>query len=296
MDPNLEQPLSHQATLFLEQQLSEGVGARVGFVLYKVSNQTGTFQPLRPASAYTVPFNVVDPGPDGVTGTSDDQNLTAYGIPTATAANFKTDQVVQNSPDNGTYKTIEFSVNKRQSHNYSLGAGAGYTWQNDYPYGYPNTPNGPGAYDFSSYSAKANATYNAPFGILLSAVYRYQAGQNFARRVSVSAPASCACTYSSAAGSNGSISNGVLSGTNAAQIFATPLNAYRQDYISVIDLRVEKTVPLGGQVKVRLFLDGFNLTNRYAAETIATFAGANFQQPTAILGPRTARIGARLIW
>jgi len=79
-------------------------------------------------------------------------------------------------------------------------------------------------------------------------------------------------------------------------IFATPLNAYRQDNISVVDLRVEKTVALGPQVKVRLFLDGFNLANAYAAETITTTAGANFQQPTAIMAPRTARIGFRLIW
>ena len=64
----------------------------------------------------------------------------------------------------------------------------------------------------------------------------------------------------------------------------------------MVDLRVEKTVPLGPQVKVRLFLDGFNLANAYAAETITTTAGANFQQPTAILAPRTARIGFRLIW
>ena len=130
-------------------------------------------------------------------------------------------------------------------------------------------------------------------GILLSAVYRYQAGPNYARRVSVSAPASCACVFSAFAGSNGSIANG---STTAVAIFATPLNAFRQDYISVVDLRVEKTVSLGPQAKVRLFLDGFNLTNRYAAETITTTAGVNFQQPTAILAPRTARIGARLIW
>ena len=42
--------------------------------------------------------------------------------------------------------------------------------------------------------------------------------------------------------------------------------------------------------------DGFNLANAYAAETITTTAGANFQQPTAIMAPRTARIGFRLIW
>jgi hypothetical protein len=292
VDPNIEQPLSHQATFYVEQQLSEGVGARVGFVYYSVKNQTGTFQPNRPASAYNVPFTVVDVGNDGVRGTGDDQNLTAYGIPSAAAANFPTNQVVQNSPDDGAYKTFEASVNKRMSHKYSLGAGFGYTWRHDFPYGYPNTPNGPSDYDFTSSGFKANGTYTAPFGILLSAVYRYQLGENFARRVSVSAPASCNCAFSAGAGSNGSIAAGSLSAT---AIFATPLNAFRQDNISVFDLRVEKTVPLG-PAKVRLFLDGFNLTNAYAAETIITLAGPTFQQPTAILGPRTGRIGFRLIW
>ena len=293
VDPNIKQPLSHQATFYVEQQLSEGVGARVGFVYYSVKNQTGTFQPFRPASAYTVPFTVVDRGNDGVLGTADDKNLTAFGIPTAIAGNFKTDQVVQNSPDNGAYKTLEASLNKRMSHNYSVGAGYGYTWRHDFPYGYPNTPNGPGEYDFTSAGFKANAQYNAPFGILLSAVYRYQLGENFARRVSVSAPASCACAFSAAAGSNGSNAGGSLS---ASTIFATDYNANRQDNISVVDLRVEKTVKLGNAAKVRLFLDGFNLANAYAAETIVTLAGATFQQPTAILGPRTGRIGFRIIW
>jgi hypothetical protein len=306
VDPNLAQPYSHQATAYLEQQLTEGVGARVGMVYYSVKNQTGTFQPLRPASAYTVPFNVIDPGPDGVSGTGDDQTLTGYGIPssqisgcsasttsvTPTCA-YPTNNVITNSADNGSYKTFEASLNKRLSHNYTLNGGFGYTWRHDFPYGFPNTPNGPSEFDFTSYGLKMSGTYNAPFGVLLSAIYRFQAGENYARRVSVSAPASCACSFSAAAGSNGSNTNGSLTST---AIFATPYNGYRQDNISVVDLRVEKTVNLGGGTRVRLFLDGFNLANHYAAETITTTAGANFQQPTAILGPRTARIGARVIW
>ena len=85
VDPNIKQPLSHQATAYIEQQLTEGVGLRTGFVYYSVKNQVGTvgFQPNRPASAYTVPFSVVDPGPDGIAGNAVDQSLTAYGIPSS---------------------------------------------------------------------------------------------------------------------------------------------------------------------------------------------------------------------
>jgi hypothetical protein len=242
-----------------------------------------------------VPFSVVDVGDDGVRGTADDQNLTVYGISNADVASgrFPTRQVVQNSADDGRYKTFEASVNKRMSHHYSLSAGYGYTWRHDYPYGFPNTPNGPFDYDFSSAGFKANGTYQAPWGVLVSGVYRYQLGENFARRVSASAPASCACAFSAAAGSNGSIANGSLSATD---IFATALDAYRQDNINVFDVRLEKTFAFGNAAKVRVFFDGFNLANAYAAETINTRAGANFQQPTAILAPRTGRVGFRFVW
>jgi len=299
VDPNLTQPYSQQATVFLERQVTEGVGARVGFVLYKVYDQTNTYQPLRPASAYSVPFAFVDKGPDNITGTSDDQNLTFYGIPaglvsgctaTTTSATptcqYPTNQVVMNQPQNGAYKTVEFSVNKRQSHHYSLGAGFGYTWQHDYTLTYPNTPNGPFDYDYRSVSFKINAQYQAPFGISVSPVYRYQGGANFARTLSVSAPASCACTFSAARG--GSLTN--------TTVYATPFNANMQDNLSVIDVRVEKSMNLGSAAKIRMFLDVFNVANAYAGETIVQATGATYLQPTAVLGPRTGRVGFRFIW
>jgi hypothetical protein len=302
VDPNIKQPYSQQATLYLEQQLTEGVGARVGFVYLGVRNQTGTFQPLRPASAYTVPFTFNDPGVDGVGGGA----RTYYGIPSSAISacsgvtvatptcQYPITNSIQNSPDNGTYKTVEFSLNKRQSHRYSASAGFGYTWQHDFPRGFPNTPNGPGDYDFTIYSFKANAIYNGPWGINVSPVFRFQAGANYARTLNVNAPASCACTFSAANG--GPASGPAGSSTGNTTVYVTDWNAFRQDNIAVFDVRVEKTVSLGGAAKIRLFLDGFNLSNQYAGETISIATGAAFQQPTAILAPRTGRIGFRLIW
>ena len=83
-------------------------------------------------------------------------------------------------------------------------------------------------------------------------------------------------------------------------VYANPTpNAYkefRQDDIKVLDLRIEKTVNFGHAAKVRLFGDIYNITNAYAAETITQATGTAFQQPTAILGPRTGRIGFRFLW
>src|SRR5207247_622871 len=239
-------------------------------------NQTGTAQPLRPVSAYTVPFSVADAGVDGIAGNSDDATRTFYGIPNALISGcsgvttitptcqYPTNQVVSNAPNNGRYKTVEFSVNKRQSRNYSVTAGFGYTWQHDFPRGFPNTPNAPADYDFTGYSFKASGIYNAPFGILISPVYRFQAGANYARQLTPSAPGSCACTYSAANFGPASGPTGSSLTNNVA--YVSDYNAFRQDNISVIDVRVEKTVSLGGSAKVRLFLDGFNLANASAAE------------------------------
>lgn len=278
VDPNLKQPLATQTTAYLEQQLTNAIGTRFGFVYYTVKNQVSTYQPFRPASAYTVPFNVADP----VTG----NQLTFYGIPNGEIANYPATTVLQAAPNNGTYKTIEVALTKRQTRNYAFDASANYTWQTDYPGGYPNTPNGPFQYDHSIYNVQAHATYMLPWRILLSGVYRFQAGDNYARTLTVRAPASCNCTFSAAAGDK-------LGNTT---IFATPFNAYRNDNVSVIDLRVEKVLKFGRMPEMKLFLDGFNLGNAYAAETISTATGPAFQKPTAVISPRTARLGLRVVW
>ena len=286
VDPNLKQPTSTQATAFLERQIIEGLGARVGFVYFGARNQTATFQPFRPASAYTVPFDVIDRGEDGALGTPDDGVLTFFGIPNSDIGNFPNTSVVSNTPNNGTYKTIEFAITRRATGRYSASASVSHTWQHDYPVAYPNTPNGPFDYDYSIYSAKATATYTMPYDILLSGIYRLQAGVNYARTLAVSAPASCACTFSAARG--GSLAN--------TTVFVTPYGAYRNDNVSVVDLRVEKTVRFGRAARLRLFVDGFNLFNSYAAELISVATGPTFQRPTAVIAPRTGRLGFRFMW
>ena len=286
LDSGVDQPTSTQATAFIERQLTDGVGLRAGFVYLGVRNQTATFQPLRPASAYTTPFTAVDPGVDGLNGTGDDGALTFYGIPNSQIGDYPNTSVVMNTPQDGTYKTVEAAITKRPNGRYSAAASVGYTWQHDFPNAYPNTPNGPFEYDYSIYSAKATASYTLPWDIMLTGLYRLQAGTNYARTLSVAAPASCACTFSAARG-------GALTNTT---VFVGDYADYRNDNVSVVDLRVEKTLRFGQAARLRLFLDGFNLFNSYAAEIISVATGSAFQRPTAIIAPRTARVGLRFMW
>ena len=90
------------------------------------------------------------------------------------------------------------------------------------------------------------------------------------------------------------ISTGIT-GTGTT-IYMEPMDANREDNVTVIDVRAEKTLNLHARMRARLFVDGFNLTNSHSSETISRATGTGFQKPSAILAPVTMRIGARLMW
>lgn len=72
------------------------------------------------------------------------------------------------------------------------------------------------------------------------------------------------------------------------------LDSRRHDNITVVDVRIDRSFRLGTSARVRGFLDLFNITNSNAAETRTITSGAAFLRPTAVLAPRTARVGVRV--
>ena len=276
-DPDIKQPYSHDASVYLERQIANTIGARVGFVFKSEDDLITQYNPYRPISAYTVAYPFVDVGVDGRTGTSDDRTITLYGVPSANANTlFPTTNVVMNTPRFSRYKTVEASVNKRMSNRWSLQAGGSHTWARDFPGAYPNTPNGTFDQDTTRWDFKLSGIYDGPLGIRFSPLLRHQAGANFGRQISVGA---------ATATSFGAIFSGTID--------VEPLNTRRQDNITVLDLRVEKGFDAGHNMRLRGFLDLFNITNSNAAEVRTITTGTSFLRPTAILAPRTARIGLR---
>jgi hypothetical protein len=229
-----------------------------------------------------VPFTYLDIGVDGVRGTSDDRNLTFLGMPQSAASQFPVATVVMNTPQYGRFTTYEVAMSKRFSNRWSMQAGGSYTMLENFPGAanqpnFPQNPNQPGVEDRTTWNFKATGTYDAGWGIRLSPVMRHQSGANFARTLTISAPAG---------------SGLVASGT----AFAEPMNANREDNIWVFDIRAEKSLQLGTRVRARIALDAFNLTNSHASETIGRATGTAYLKPTAILAPFTTRVGFRLIF
>ena len=74
------------------------------------------------------------------------------------------------------------------------------------------------------------------------------------------------------------------------------MNANREDNIWVFDVRAEKSLSITNRLKVRAYLDVFNITNSHASETISRATGLGYQKPSAILAPLTTRVGFRVVF
>ena len=285
LNPDIKQPFTHEAGIFFEQQITNEIGARVGFVYKTEDDLTGTTFPGRPVTAYSVPFPFRAAGPDGILNNGDDDNITLFGIPNAAVAGFPVNQVVDNVPGRKSrYKTIEASMSKRFSNRWSGQLGFGYTMSTDFPEtvlnSYPRNANLPGLEDRTGWGLKASGSYQAPWGLMISPLLRHQSGINYARTIAVPGTAGNAF--------------GVL--FPASTIYAESADSRREDNIWVLDTRVDRTFSITSRIRVRAFLDFFNITNSHASETISRSTGASFLRPANILAPFTVRIGGRLLW
>ncbi len=282
VDPNIKAPYTHEASAWVERQLSDTMGMRAGFVYKTEDDLIATYQPLRRPSAFTVPYSFTDIGVDGRTGTSDDKVLTFYGMPNAQAANFSNRQVVMNVDQYSRYKTFEVSMNKRYGSKWSASMGYGFTMLQDFPNGPVRNPNNPGIQDRTLWNFKASGSYDAPWGIRLSPVVRHQSGSNYARTLAITAPAALGLTATSS-GAGGTA-------------YAEPMDANREDNIWVFDIRAERNFNLTNRMRFRAYFDAFNMTNSHASEAISRATGLGYQKPANILAPRTARVGFRFIF
>ena len=286
VDPNIKAPYTHEASAWIERQITDTMGVRTGFVYKSEDDLIQRMQPDRPASLFNVPYTFTDLGADGRSGTADDRPLTFFGIPNAGIPSAR--NVVMNTGQYSRYKTYELSMNKRYGNRWSGSAGFGYTWMTDFPNGPVRNPNNPGVEDRTVWNFKATASYDAPGGVRISPVLRHQSGANYARVITITAPAALGLTATSVCPST--VNN------CGSQAYAEPMNANREDNIWVFDVRAEKSITITDRVRVRAYVDAFNITNSHASETISRATGLGYQKPSAILAPFTTRVGFRFIF
>ena len=120
-------------------------------------------------------------------------------------------------------------------------------------------------------AAKVTASWEGRWGLRVSPVYRFQAGQNFGRTIVAT------LNYGS------------------VRLPAEPLNARRQDNVSLLDLRIERVTRVR-KARVSPFVDIYNLTNANPIQNTSWSSGSSFLRPLAIVPPRVLRIGGKVDW
>jgi hypothetical protein len=241
-------------------------------------------------SLYTNPVTVTDPGP---TGTSPSP-ITVWDIPAGVTLPASLQEWQTPNGNNSYYRNIEATASRRMTKKWSMTGTFLATWSTT-----PYNPTSAGAssnivpaqpnilrYNLASYyneNFRIFGTYVAKWGIVISPIYRYQLGAQFARMLTV---------------------NGLRVGSLSVPL--DPLNSYRQNNIAIFDTRVEKRLTFHERYQIGLFFDAFNIGNSNADQNQDNFTGTKtitvngqkvtyqrFLSPTTVISPRIFRLGAK---
>src|SRR5262249_20200246 len=127
--PHIKDPMMDDVSGFLERQITNTLSMRAGFVFRYMHHDWQKVDLARTSNLYTQPVSAVDPGPDGVKGTSDDRAITLYDIPSAAALPVSQFQMQTPAGNNEQYINYEITVNKRMSNKWMMVGSFNWTGQ-----------------------------------------------------------------------------------------------------------------------------------------------------------------------
>ena len=290
-DPDLTLPIVDEISGWIEHTLPAGVTLRSGVVWRLERFQLARQNVFQLYGDFNVPVSILDRGPDGVAGTTDDGPvLTAYDLDpkfVAQPARFQLRNVPGSSSE---YLTWEIAASRQMHGRWGFGASFAYTWNGDHASNYsgqsvrnnpyPLTPNdlintGPGGrHEFSTWTAKVHGTIEGPWQTRFSPLLRHQSGQPFGRTQRTD---------------RGQLAFGTVT------MLMEPIGSRRMDHITLLDMRVEKRIRVKG-TRVSVFVDVFNIFNANPEQNAVWSSGPSFLRPLTIVPPRIARVGLAFDW
>jgi hypothetical protein len=295
IDPNIKHSYTDSTSLWLEHELFRDIAMRVGYTYKTDGNSSANVQLNRVRELYTSQVSVVDPGPDGLVGNSDDgPNFIVWDIPSPVPASRTMTATVDGIL--AIDRAFDFTISRRMRNNWSVMTNFLYNWDHDR--GFAQNPNQDRFNDstVTLWAFKVVGSYRAPKGFVISPALRHQAGDPLSRLVQAQ--------------------SGVDPLTGAAKTLNLTLNydtegpgVYREDNITLFDIRVEKRfrVPNLQGHELGLFFDVFNITNSNASQSADNTVGRRtvrlstgelveyqrFLRPTGVLSPRIFRLGVK---
>jgi hypothetical protein len=278
-----KRPYRNELTVGVDHQLIPDLRLSATYIQRREHDQIATIEQGIPFDYYT-PIGVIDPGPDGATGTADDATLVVYNekLPTIPSVQGpgNDDRIDQR------YKGVEFTATKRYSNRWTLLGGYTYS-HTDVDATTVTSPNsfvnaqGRSGID-RAHNFKLTGSYLLPWDIQLGGNLRAQSGQPYTRTLSVT---------------------GLNQNTVGVPVNAEPRGKYLLPSIKTADLRLGKIFRFGTN-EFEADMDVYNVTNSNAVFNVRTGTGpqtvtdfttntpvriAQFGSPIGVLGPRIVR-------
>ncbi|HMF95258.1 MAG TPA: carboxypeptidase regulatory-like domain-containing protein [Vicinamibacterales bacterium] len=289
LNPALQPPNTWETTASFEREMAPNLALRTMYV-YKVvgdsivnsTNSLVTVNTLRPFDAWSVPITRRDPGPDGVLGNADDAGkVTLYDYTAAyRGASFVNSQIV-NAPNTDRYHAMEFTVTKRFSSRWngqvSYFAVKNHRWIASV-FTNPNDEFFP-LDETWTWAGNVSASYRLPADFTVSGFLQSKNGL-LGQRTYI---------FRQADPDGGP----AIAQNGNTTIRLEPYGTRQLSAQNILNLRGSKSFPFGGERRLDIDFDVFNVLNA-ATPTAANFqSGPSFGYVTGVIPARIARLGVR---
>ncbi len=306
-DPNLKQAYVDAVNLGFEFGLGPDFSVGVQGIYKQYGNIIGSLDPSRrPFDQFYDAVQVTNP----VTA----QPMTIY-LQKPQMATLATQTYLSNTPEaTAKYRGIEFVARKRFTHkwqffgSYLIGKGEGNigTHFNDGIGFNVTNPNqlmnayGPLSLD-SRHQVKLNASYHAPFGVIVAMSYLGMTGYPIRSYLSeIGGGFGGSSYFQFIRGTHYPVqdANGVQYTESSVTLPIDPRGSRHVDFRNILNLRGEKTFSLGQQRQLALLVDVLNVFNSNAITHVQAqrIEFVNYLLPELIESPIRARIGLRLLF
>jgi outer membrane receptor protein involved in Fe transport len=289
IDPNLKQPYGDEYSTSLEHQFWGESSARIVYVHKTSRNIFGVVNVARIGNI-NVPTTV--PNPFDLTKT-----LNALDIPASLRG------VVQNQftniPDSdASYDTVSFSAQHRFRRGLFVQGGLDRQWRDEL-----RSPGTGGAISTSPLNTDPLSvyTFGSTYPLNYSAeVSNRQKNTNWQARllgryelpvagVGVGANIRVQSGYPYSP-----VANITLPNARTVNVFVDNIDTHHADTAALLDLRLDKSFPVGKGAKITAMLDVYNVSNSNAVTNFFLTSGSTYNRIIAALNPRTLQLGARL--
>jgi hypothetical protein len=209
----------------------------------------------------------------------------------------KTDTEYTNWPDSDfKYDTIEVAFSKRIGAKLFFQMSGDYQWRNelrsaDIPDWGSTSPlstdpigvgpqltvnaNAPNRQKTTMYHAQLSGRYTFPYEVGVGLNYRFQSGFPYAPVVPDGSVDLNVCNFNCA-------------------FFAQNMDQNRSESVNLMNLRIDKAIPIQGRVKAMIMLDIYNLLNADPVTNFNLGLGPGYKNVIAVLDPRVFQLGFRL--